>query len=103
MEVTRGSARGRRGRIRFAARSALARATKTRGGLFRKYIVLFVAVVCVALLSNGLLEIYFSYQELKTSLIRLQRAQADAAAAPRSGSEKASSRFEPKPTSPRMR
>ena len=36
------------------------RATKTRGGLFRKYIVLFVAVVCVALLSSGLLEIYFS-------------------------------------------
>jgi signal transduction histidine kinase len=56
------------------------RATK-RGGLFRKYVVLFVAVVCVALLSNGLLEIYFSYQELKTSFIRLQREQADAAAA----------------------
>ncbi|HXR88152.1 MAG TPA: ATP-binding protein [Stellaceae bacterium] len=59
----------------------LAQAAKKRGGLFRKYIVLFVAVVCVALLSNGLLEIYFSYQELTASLIRLQREQADAAAA----------------------
>ena len=72
---------------RLPARTMRTRATKSRGrvfrkyGLFRKYIALFVAVVCVALLSNGLLEIYFSYQELKTSLIRLQRAQADAAAA----------------------
>jgi signal transduction histidine kinase len=67
--------------VEIDAPSVPVRAAKARGGLFRKYIVLFVAVVCAALLSSGLLEIYFSYQELKTSLIRLQREQADAAAA----------------------
>src|SRR5438105_417952 len=51
------------------------------GPLFRKYVALFLAVVCVALLSNGLFEIWFSYREHKTSLIRIQREQAEAAAA----------------------
>ena len=51
------------------------------GPLFRKYVALFLAVVCVALLSNGLFEIWFSYREHKTSLIRIQREQAAAAAA----------------------
>src|ERR1700688_2030855 len=51
------------------------------GPLFRKYVALFLAVVCVALLSNGLFEIYFSYGEHKTALIRIQREQAEAAAA----------------------
>jgi signal transduction histidine kinase len=51
------------------------------GALFRKYVALFLAVVCVALLSNGLFEIYFSYGEHKASLIRIQREQAQAAAA----------------------
>src|SRR2546430_7228136 len=49
------------------------------GPLFRKYVALFLAVVCVALLSNGLFEIWFSYREHKTSLIRIQREQAEAA------------------------
>jgi HAMP domain-containing protein len=49
--------------------------------LFRKYVALFVAVVCVALLSNGLFEILFSYQENKRALTRIQREQAEAAAA----------------------
>jgi signal transduction histidine kinase len=52
-----------------------------RGRLFRKYVGLFLAVVCVALLTNGLSEIWFSYHEHKTSLIRIQREQAEAAAA----------------------
>src|ERR1700688_4107909 len=51
------------------------------GPLFRKYVALFLAVVCVALLSNGLFEIYFSYGEHKAALIRIQREQAEAAAA----------------------
>src|SRR4051812_13197481 len=51
------------------------------GPLFRKYVALFLAVVCVALLTNGLFEIWFSYQEHRTSLIRIQREQAEAAAA----------------------
>jgi GAF domain-containing protein/HAMP domain-containing protein len=40
-----------------------------------------VAVVSVALLINGTLELWFSYQEHKASLIRIQREQAEAAAA----------------------
>jgi signal transduction histidine kinase len=51
------------------------------GPLFRKYVALFLGVVCVALLTNGLFEIWFSYQEHRTSLIRIQREQAEAAAA----------------------
>jgi signal transduction histidine kinase/CheY-like chemotaxis protein len=51
------------------------------GPLFRKYVALFVAIVCVVLLSNGLFEIGFAYQEHKASLIRIQREQAEAAAA----------------------
>src|SRR5207302_840433 len=50
------------------------------GPLFRKYVALFLAVVCVALLSNGLFEIWFSYREYKAALIRIQREQAEAAA-----------------------
>jgi signal transduction histidine kinase/HAMP domain-containing protein len=54
---------------------------EVRGRLFGKYVALFVAVVFVALLANGSLEIWFSYQEHKTSLIRIQHEQAEAAAA----------------------
>src|SRR5213078_5248090 len=54
---------------------------RVRGRLFRKYVGLFLAVVCIALLTNGLSELWFSYQEHKTSLIRIQREQAEAAAA----------------------
>ena len=50
------------------------------GPLFRKYVALFLAVVCVALLSNGLFEIAFSYREHKDALIRIQREQAEGAA-----------------------
>ena len=52
-----------------------------RGGLFRKYIVLFVAVVFLALAANGPIDIWFSYQEQRASLIRSQREQAEAGAA----------------------
>jgi Cache domain len=54
---------------------------KTRRRLFTKYVALFVAVVCVALLSNGIFDVFFYYQEHKASLIRIQREQAEAAAA----------------------
>jgi signal transduction histidine kinase len=50
------------------------------GPLFRKYVALFLAVVCVALLTNGLFEIWFTYQENKTKLISLQREKAIGAA-----------------------
>ena len=61
--------------------SAEASVPKTRRRLFTKYVALFVAVVCVALLSNGIFDVYFYYQEHKASLIRIQREQAEAAAA----------------------
>src|ERR1700720_3294625 len=55
--------------------------TKFRSRLFTKYVALFVAVVAVALLSNGIFEVYFYYREHKAALIRIQYAQAEAAAA----------------------
>jgi signal transduction histidine kinase/CheY-like chemotaxis protein len=55
--------------------------TQTRRRLFTKYVALFVAVVCVALVSNGIFDVFFYYQEHKASLIRIQREQAEAAAA----------------------
>lgn len=51
-----------------------------RGRLFRKYVTLFVAVVSAALLSSGLLQIWFAYEEQTSSLVRFQREQAKAAA-----------------------
>ena len=54
---------------------------RPRGRLFRKYVALFVAVVSVALVANGLLEIWFSYREHEEALVRIQREQAEAAAA----------------------
>jgi signal transduction histidine kinase/CheY-like chemotaxis protein len=54
---------------------------KTRRRLFSKYVALFVAVVGIALLSNGIFDVLFYYQEHKSSLIRIQREQAEAAAA----------------------
>jgi len=62
-----------------AASASLGR--KTRSRLFIKYVALFVAVVGVALLSNGIFEVVFYYREHKAALIRLQHEQAVAAAA----------------------
>jgi signal transduction histidine kinase len=54
---------------------------KMRSRLFIKYVGLFVAVVGVALLSNGIFEVFFYYREHKAALIRIQHEQAEAAAA----------------------
>ena len=51
-----------------------------RSRLFIKYVALFVAVVSLALVANGAFDVYFSYQEQKASLVRIQREQAEAAA-----------------------
>jgi two-component system, NtrC family, sensor kinase len=48
--------------------------------LFRKYVALFVAVVCLALLANDLFETWVYYRDYKASLIHIQRKQAEAAA-----------------------
>lgn len=60
---------------------AAARVRAVRSRLFFKYVALLVGVVGVALLANGIFEVYFYYREHKTSLIRIQREQAEAAAA----------------------
>jgi signal transduction histidine kinase len=54
---------------------------RIRSRLFTKYVALFVAVVAIALLSNGIFEVFFYYREHKASLIRIQHEQAEAAAA----------------------
>jgi signal transduction histidine kinase len=58
----------------------LAGLQKFRASLFHKYVVLFLAVVSLALLTSGLSQIWFSYREHKASLIRIQHEQASAAA-----------------------
>ncbi len=64
-----------------AVPAAVASGTKVRSRLFTKYVALFVAVVAVALLSNGIFEVFFYYREHKAALIRIQHEQAEAAAA----------------------
>src|SRR5437867_2056987 len=61
-----------------------ARATSARtlrGHLFRKYAAMFVGVVCLALVAGGVFDVWFSYQEQKDLLVRIQRGQAESAAA----------------------
>jgi len=52
-----------------------------RGRLFRKYALLFAAIVSAALVASGLLDIWFSYREQNALLMRIQQEQADGAAA----------------------
>src|SRR5215475_13047870 len=67
--------------VASAGLGAASSAARTRSRLFAKYVALFVAVVAVALLSNGIFEVFFYYREHKNSLIRIQHEQAVAAAA----------------------
>ncbi|MGA9327540.1 MAG: GAF domain-containing protein, partial [Bradyrhizobium sp.] len=64
-----------------AAAEAKPSGPKIRSRLFTKYVALFVTVVAVALLSNGIFEVFFYYREHKAALIRIQHEQAEAAAA----------------------
>src|SRR3954453_1502366 len=52
-----------------------------RGRLFRKYAVVLAGLVSVALIANGLLDIWFSYREQRALLVRIQAEQAATAAA----------------------
>ncbi len=52
-----------------------------RGRLFRKYVVVFIVLVSGALITSGLVQIYFSFQENKAALLGVQREKAEAAAA----------------------
>jgi signal transduction histidine kinase len=51
-----------------------------RSRLFIKYVILFVAVVGLALVANGIFDVFFAYKEQRASLVRIQREQAAAAA-----------------------
>jgi len=52
-----------------------------RGRLFRKYVVVFLLLVGGVLLASSAVDLYFSYQETKAALVRIEREQAVAAAA----------------------
>ena len=54
---------------------------RPRGRLFWKYVVLFALLVSGALLTSGLVELYFSYRENLEALVALEREQAAGAAA----------------------
>jgi len=51
-----------------------------RRRLFRKYALIFVALVGAALLINSSFDFWFSYQENKAALVRVQQEKAEAAA-----------------------
>jgi signal transduction histidine kinase len=53
---------------------------KISGRLFRKYVTLFVGVVCVALIANSISETWIAYLEQKAFLIRAQHDRAETAA-----------------------
>ena len=72
---------GRRAKRPPPARSRFGRRSRQcEAAFFVKYVALFVTVVVVALVTNGAFEVWFSYQENKASLIRIQHEQAQAAA-----------------------
>lgn len=51
-----------------------------RGALFRKYVLLFAAVIGLALIANNLVSVWFTYGEYHDDLVRFQKEQASAAA-----------------------
>jgi signal transduction histidine kinase len=52
-----------------------------RNRLFVKYVALVAALMSAVLFANGMLDVWFSYWTHKASLIRIEREQADGAAA----------------------
>ncbi len=48
--------------------------------LFRKYVVIFFGLVSGVLIASGAMEVYFSYQENKATLVRLQSEKAETVA-----------------------
>jgi len=63
-----------------AGSTAASPASQPRRRLLRKYALLFIALVGVALIVNSALDFWFSYQEHKEALLRVQQEKADAAA-----------------------
>jgi signal transduction histidine kinase len=53
---------------------------KRQGQLFRKYVLVFVALVGGTLVGSTAIQLYFSYQESQRDLLRIERAEASRAA-----------------------
>ena len=51
-----------------------------RGSLFRKYVVYFVALVTLTLVTSDSVQLYFTYEENKQALLALEQEKADSAA-----------------------
>ena len=55
-------------------------AARPQGRLFRKYVVVLVALVGGVLIASGVVELYFAYKETKRAVISVEREKAVAAA-----------------------
>ena len=66
--------------VNDTASGAAAVVRRGQGRLFPKYVALFLAVVAIALVPNGVMDVWLSYQEQKDLLFRIQREQAKSAA-----------------------
>ena len=64
----------------FTDVETLAAGRMHRGRLFRKYLLLILTLVTIALLASGAISVYFTYQETKSALASLQHEKALAAA-----------------------
>jgi hypothetical protein len=53
---------------------------RSRGRLFRKYVVVLLVLVGGVLMASSLVELYFSYRETQRAIVRVERAKAVAAA-----------------------
>src|SRR6516165_6817028 len=65
---------------RRRARKDRAAASSPRGRLFRKYVLLFIGLVSLVLLVNSALDFWFTYDENKAALFRIQQEKAGSAA-----------------------
>src|SRR5450755_3068160 len=63
-----------------APSTAAAPRRSSRGRLFRRYLILILSLVMIALLASSAISIYFTYQETKSSLSSLQHEKAIGAA-----------------------
>ena len=55
-------------------------ATPFQGRLFRKYVVVLLLLVGGVLMASSLVELYFSYRQTQRAIVRVERANAVAAA-----------------------
>jgi signal transduction histidine kinase len=51
-----------------------------RGRLYRKYVIVFVALVGGMLIASSLVQLWFSYQESQAAILRIERVEASRAA-----------------------